>query len=582
MGDTGGVMSYSNGSNNVFINLSSSTANAKATDYLGGGASGTTSIDVSYLVKGANGASTAASATITAGGTSGYANTASGLMSAINNAGLGLNATFSTQAQAGVQGGGTQTGIEITGGLVSAGIDPSTSSTSGTLDLSGLAANATLALGATVTIAQGSHSNTFTIDQTNNTLATLKTAINNYASANPTFGVNASVVTNGDGTQSLALADAGGGGALNVTTTAGTSQAPSFAAGSTGTTVSVQTQGTQVAGTQYVASRASSVVVGASGTNAGTDTLTLGSSITISNSIPNDAQALTFVVGEGTNVSNAHTGTFYTGSAAGADTLTGLAAAINAQNGTLGVYATVGSTGLTLTTGTWDAGTSTGTPTALTGENVTVSGANLTSSTTASQLSVYSPQIAGQIAGCRHGGSHRSGQRRRGRGSRATRLTGSITVSNSHGSYTFTAGAGTDTASTFYLGNHGGNTYTGLVAAMTAAGSANTGYTAAWSATAGGAGIGGVVLTATAHGLNPITVGSGYSGEYHPRRSDRLGRRRHGRDQRHRQRGCDLEHCDPPTLQRQHRRCHSGSGRRAFADLQRPQPGLCHGQRAVG
>ncbi len=43
---------------------------------------------------------------------------------------------------------------------------------------------------------------------------------------------------------------------------------------------------------------------------------------------------------------------------------------------------------------------------------------------------------------------------------------------------------------------------------MTAAGSANTGYTAAWSATAGGAGIGGVVLTATANGLNPITVGT--------------------------------------------------------------------------
>jgi len=507
VGDTGGVMSYSNGSNNVFINLSSSTANAKATDYLGGGSTGTTSIDVSYLVKGANGASTAASAMITAGGNSGYANTANGLMTAINNAGLGLNATFATQAQAGVQGGGAQTGIEITGGLVSAGIDPSTSSTSGTLDLSGLAANATLALGAAVTIGQGSNSHTFTIDQNNNTLATLKTAINNYATANPTFGVNASVVTNGDGTQSLSLADAGGGGALTVTTTAGTSQAPSFAAGSTGTTVSVQTQGTQIAGNQYVASQASSVVVGAAGTNSGTDTLTLGSSITIQNTIPNDQQALTFVVGEGIDVSNAHTGTFYTGSAAGADTLAGLATKINSQNSTLGVYATVDSSGLHLTTGTWNSGNSTGTPTALTGENVTVTSSNLTSSTSGTQLTLYTPQVAGQtlVAGSAAVTNLDNGLAAAAQGDT---LAGSISVSNSYGTFTFTAGAGTDTANTFFLGNHGGNTYTGLIAAMTAAGSANTGYTAAWGANAGGAGIGGVVLTATAAGNNAITVGA--------------------------------------------------------------------------
>ena len=41
------------------------------------------------------------------GGASGYQNTASGLISAINNSGLGLSANFSTEAQAGVSGGGT-------------------------------------------------------------------------------------------------------------------------------------------------------------------------------------------------------------------------------------------------------------------------------------------------------------------------------------------------------------------------------------------------------------------------------------------------------------------------------------------
>jgi flagellin len=501
VGDTGGAMAYSDGSNNVFLNLSTSTTNAQATDTLN--ASGTTTINVNYLVKG-NGTESTATTAITVGGTSGFANTANGMISAINDAGLGLTASFATQAQAGVTGGGTQTGIEITGGLVSAGVDPSASSTSGTLDLSGISSGATLALGSTVIVDQGANTHTFTINSSNNTLATLAGVISGTSG----LGVTASVITNGDGTQSLSLADtASTGGALSVTTTAGTTQAPIFGAGTTGSTVSVQTQGAQVAGNQSVTSQASSVVVGASGTNSSTDTLTLGSSITIANSISNDAQALTFVVGEGTNVSNAHTGTFYTGSAAGADTLAGLASAINAQNGTLGVYATVGTTGLTLTTGSWNSGTSTGTPSALGGENLSVTGSNLTSSTTATQLSVYSPQITGQtlVAGTAAVTVLDNGVAAAAAGDI---LTGSISISNSYGSYTFTAGPGTDTANTFYLANHGGNTYTGLVAAMTAAGSANLGYTAAWNAAAGGAGIGGVVLTATAPGANQISVGT--------------------------------------------------------------------------
>jgi flagellin len=501
IGDSGGMMSYSSGQNNVFLNLSTSSANAALTDTLN--SSGATTINVNYRVPGANGGSSIASTQISVGGTTSYANTTSGLISAINNAGLGFTASFATQAQAGVQGGGSETGIMITGGLVSVGSTPGTASTSGTLDLNGLAPGATLALGATVTINQGSNSHLFTIDQNSNTLSTLRDAINGQSS----LGVTASVITNGDGTQSLSLADTSStGGALSVTTTNSTTQAPAFAAGTTGTSVAVQTQGTQVAGSQYVASRASSVVVGASGTNDGTDTLTLGSSITVRNTIPNNQQDLTFVIGEGTNVVGAHASTIYTGSAAGADTLAGLAASINAQNGTLGVYATVGSTGLTLTTGTWDAGTSTGTPTTLTGENVSVQSNNLTSSTTATQLSAYTPQIAGQttVAGTSAVTVLDNGVAAAAAGDT---LTGSITLTNSSGSYTFTAGAGTDTANTFFLGNYGGSTYTGLVAAITAK-TATLGYGAAWDANAGGLGTGGVVLTGNGHGINPITVGT--------------------------------------------------------------------------
>ena len=102
VGDTGGVMSYSNGQNNVFMNLSTSTANAALGDTLN--SNGTTTMNVNYLVQGADGTSTTASAQITTGGSSGYQNTVGGMIDAINQSGLGLSATFATQAQAGVQG----------------------------------------------------------------------------------------------------------------------------------------------------------------------------------------------------------------------------------------------------------------------------------------------------------------------------------------------------------------------------------------------------------------------------------------------------------------------------------------------
>ena len=107
--------------NSVFLNLSTSAKNALTTDTLN--INGKTTIDVTYLVKGGNGAASTATTTISAGGTSGYPNTVNGLISAINNAGLGVTASFATQAQAGVTGGGIETGIQITGGMVSADLN---------------------------------------------------------------------------------------------------------------------------------------------------------------------------------------------------------------------------------------------------------------------------------------------------------------------------------------------------------------------------------------------------------------------------------------------------------------------------
>ncbi len=125
VGDSAGAISYTSGANNVFIDLSKSGTNASVSDSLSGTA---TTINVSYLTKGSGASVVTATAAITVGAGTNYANTAQGLISAINNAGLGLNATFTTAGQAGTAaqstaeaanattaGNGNDTGIEISG-----------------------------------------------------------------------------------------------------------------------------------------------------------------------------------------------------------------------------------------------------------------------------------------------------------------------------------------------------------------------------------------------------------------------------------------------------------------------------------
>ena len=129
MGDSNGVMSYDNGQSNVFVDLSNGAATkvATASDKLN--TTGTTAIDVDYLGTNKNGTPAVETATITVGTGTNFANTAQGLINAVNGAGLGVSASFTTAAAAGDTGATalTDTGIEISG-AVGAGANATTGS----------------------------------------------------------------------------------------------------------------------------------------------------------------------------------------------------------------------------------------------------------------------------------------------------------------------------------------------------------------------------------------------------------------------------------------------------------------------
>ncbi len=127
LGDSGGTMGYTNGQTNVFVNLSTAAKNAQSTDTLA--AAGTTSLHVTYLVAGT---SNTATTTITV---TGAANTAQGLINAINNAGLGLTASFGTALQAGasaVTAAGGAANENETGIIIQGSVNAGTTPTPGT------------------------------------------------------------------------------------------------------------------------------------------------------------------------------------------------------------------------------------------------------------------------------------------------------------------------------------------------------------------------------------------------------------------------------------------------------------------
>jgi len=195
LGDTAGVMSYSNGQSNVFVNLSSGGNNAAVTDSLGA-ESATTTINVSYLTKGVNGSSVSASAPISVGAGTTYSNNAQGLINAINNSGLGLTATFATAAQSGsaavtaaqaAGGAGTDTGIEISANGI--GSNGAGSNGVGVVGALSLATGDTL--GGTLSIVGSdgaSHNVTLGTTNSTDTLQNLMSTINSAG-----YGVTASL-----------------------------------------------------------------------------------------------------------------------------------------------------------------------------------------------------------------------------------------------------------------------------------------------------------------------------------------------------------------------------------------------------
>jgi flagellin len=275
VGDTSGTMAYSNGTNNVFIDLSSSGKNAAITDTLGA-TTATTTVAVNYLSKGANGSAVTATANIAVGAGTTYANTAQGLISAINNSGLGLTASFGTAANGGtaatatavaandansaLQTGTTDTGIIISGAGV--GVN-NNSAAAGYTNGAGEVGTVTVSeasdtLGGTLNIVGSNgatHAITLGIANSTDTLANLQATIN-AAGYGVTASTNTAQTINGTGTHAagtiMTLTSAN-----SAVTVAGTNITDAQAAATTVTLtalVGAQTAAGAVAGTLSAAS----------------------------------------------------------------------------------------------------------------------------------------------------------------------------------------------------------------------------------------------------------------------------------------------------------------------------------------
>jgi flagellin len=204
LGDTDGAMAYSSGASNVFIDLSDSATgkNAAVTDSLGA-ATATTTLAVNYMTKGAGGSAVSATANISVGAGTTYANTVKGMISAINNAGLGVTASFGTATEAGTTAvaaanaaalnttnadGGIDTGIIISGANIGTGTAATTGADGagevGTLaivDTTGFATANTDTLTGTLNIVSSdgkTHNITLGVANSTDTLANLASTIN--------------------------------------------------------------------------------------------------------------------------------------------------------------------------------------------------------------------------------------------------------------------------------------------------------------------------------------------------------------------------------------------------------------------
>jgi flagellin len=233
IGDTNGLMAYGMGNGqtgtNVFIDLSNDGRLATVNDSLDTAGTTSTSITVTYLKTGAAGAVTQATTTITAGSGTAYANTAQGLINAVNDSGLGLNASFTSAQQAGSAavagaqsaglggGGATDSGIEITGTGIGTGTNGA--GEVGTLTVSNPADTliGTLSIvgadGKSHAIPLGNAGSTDTIANLANTIntsgygvtASLQAGVLTFLSANPAVSVAAASALSASAAGTLAL-----------------------------------------------------------------------------------------------------------------------------------------------------------------------------------------------------------------------------------------------------------------------------------------------------------------------------------------------------------------------------------------
>ncbi|MGP8268934.1 MAG: flagellin [Terracidiphilus sp.] len=189
VGDTGGVMAYSNGANNTFIDLSNGAGSPGAIATVNDGFnSATTKLTVNYMATGAGGAAIQESQVISVGNGTNYSDTAQGLINAINGAGLGLTASFTTATQAGTQavaaaggaGHSTDTGIEINGPGAGVGNGATPGAVGALAIVGGSAASQTDTLSGTLSLKNAAGANiTLTLGQdgTDSTLAELATTL---------------------------------------------------------------------------------------------------------------------------------------------------------------------------------------------------------------------------------------------------------------------------------------------------------------------------------------------------------------------------------------------------------------------
>ena len=341
VGDTNGQMSYNNGASNVFLDLSTLGKNASTTDTLN--ASGATTISVTYLTKGSGGSSVSASANINVGSGTSYANTAQGLINAINGAGLGLSASFGTAANAGTAAtatavAGTQqtttlktssadTGIIISGtgvGVNNAGANGvGEVGTVGVTNTTSAADSDTAILSGTLSIVgfDGvTHAITLGTANSTDTLSNLAATINSAgygvtATYNATVGTNGAdvVLTSADSavTVSQTSLSAAGAGAATAASLTGTPAATGTANSTTLATVTgaATAAGNLVIGTntiavtlnETIAQQATAINAGNYGVkatlNAGQTTMTLTSADSVAPTITDAAGSVVTAVG---------------------------------------------------------------------------------------------------------------------------------------------------------------------------------------------------------------------------------------------------------------------------------------------